>query len=200
MSLINVTEIKVELTRNGPKAYESNKLTATATLHEGASALDALNELTGVVLAANNDVDVSSNPTVVTSTKVTQRKPETTIIAKPKFEKPVPAPVKLEGEKVEEVKENKEEVEATPAKETKATKAKAALAKSKNTPYDRTLDTHKKLLSSFLDNDFPEWKQPKNLAKAGKASTELAGTDYLDAEGIIIPQFKESFLNYLRAY
>jgi hypothetical protein len=76
-----------------------------------------------------------------------------------------------------------------------AKKAKV-VTKLKSTAYDRTLDTHKKLLSTFLDANSPGWKT--KLAKAGEASTSLVGTPFLDGEGEMLQSFKDAFLAFLR--
>jgi hypothetical protein len=105
-------------------------------------------------------------------------------------------------EVVVEVKEVASEVVAVKEnvavkKEKAAPKAKVVV-KQKDTPYDRTLDTHKKLLASFLDVAFPSWKTGDNLPKAAKASMALVGSSFLNSEGEILEEFKNSFLAFLK--
>lgn len=87
-----------------------------------------------------------------------------------------------EEPKKEETKEKKTRKETTV--KTKATKA---------TVYDRNLDAHKNNLGAYLDKQFPGWRKPENLKKAGTASRELQGTDFLDGEGNILQSFKDAF-------
>lgn len=123
-------------------------------------------------------------------------------ITKPKKEEAKTSePVEKETPKQEEVvspvekplvEEKKEEPKKAAKKETKVvTKV------SKDTAYDRTLDTHKNNLGVFLDASFPNWRKSDNLKKAGEASKALQGTSFLDASGNILDSFKEAFSAYM---
>lgn len=122
-------------------------------------------------------------------------------LSEPKPTAQIELPLKVEKEKVknppkEEVKVSEEkpqeEVKEEKPKAKKETKVKVKIT-GKATTYDRNLDTAKALLGSFLDNEFPGWRKPEILKKAGAASRELNGTDFQDAEGNILESFKEAF-------
>jgi outer membrane biosynthesis protein TonB len=95
-----------------------------------------------------------------------------------------------EEKKVEEPK--KEEKKTTVKKETKI-----VAKKSNITVYDRELKEHKNNLGVFLDSKFPGWRKSENLKKAGAASRELHGKDFLDADGNILEAFKEAFSKFM---
>lgn len=101
----------------------------------------------------------------------------------------------------EEVKVEKEEVveEEAPAKEEKPVKKNApakktatAPKKTKDVPYDRTIQTHKKLLGELFDEIAPDWRKDADIKpKAIEASkTLLIGEGFLDAKGNIVESFK----------
>lgn len=175
--MLQVTEVRVDVTRQGPKQFESDKVGLTATLAEGANVTEAIAELKRVILGEISK-EVSGTPAKV-ETKVAKKEE---------------AP-KVEAPKIENAVQGEPEVSKVEAP--KKTKKAAAPKATKNTPYDRQLDTHKSLLGKYLDETVPGWKKQK-IQQASKASNELAGSDFLDAEGNILQSFKDAFLAYLR--
>jgi hypothetical protein len=184
---LTVIEVRLDITKNLGN-YESKKIGLTAILGEGENVSEALVELERLILGGVSEIKASA----IAEKKV-------------KIEKAVKGEIKIAEVKapvIEEVaaviveeKVIEEKVVATKAvKEPKAAK----VVKSKATAYERTLDVHKKLLAGFLDTNYPTWKDTSNLVKAGEASKALVGKDFLDAEGNILAEFKETFLGYLR--
>jgi hypothetical protein len=94
--------------------------------------------------------------------------------------------------KEEEKQEEKKTEEKT---EEKAEKPKRK-TKAKNTPYDRTNELHKKLLSEALESKDPNWK--KN-PKASEVSKAMNGKDFLSPEGVRLPEFVDEFVEMLKA-
>ncbi len=89
---------------------------------------------------------------------------------------------------VEEPKEDEEQEEEKPKTKKKARGASA---------YDRTDDTHKKLFSEKLDQKFPDWRTKKSkMAKL--ASSKLNGTDFLDSDGDVIPEFVAALVKLMK--
>lgn len=111
-------------------------------------------------------------------------------VVKPE-EKPQVEEKKVEETKVEEKKEEPKKTAAPKKETTRVTKA------SKNTAYDRVLDTHKNNLGVYLDAAYPNWRHKDNIKKASDASKALQGTEFLDAEGNILDSFKEAFSKYM---
>lgn len=104
-------------------------------------------------------------------------------------EKPKPKDKKTAAKKVvEETEEDDEQEEEKPKTKKKAKGASA---------YDRTDDTHKKLFSEKLDQKFPDWRTKKSkMAKL--ASSKLNGTDFLDSDGDVIPEFVAALVKLMK--
>lgn len=86
----------------------------------------------------------------------------------------------------------KEEPKQDPAPE-----SKPKFRERKLTKYSRGNELHKKMVVDYLDSKYPDWK--KSMAvKAKDVSAKLENTDFLDAEGMMLPTFKEAFDSALR--
>lgn len=103
-----------------------------------------------------------------------------------------PVVPEVKGEAVvPEVKEEvKEEVVEAPKKKkaTKPKEKKVEAPKSNYVTYNREIENHKQLLSSYLTKNFPDWKTKEGVKEF---STSLVGKDYLDESGNIIESFKQ---------
>lgn len=84
-----------------------------------------------------------------------------------------------------EKKPRLDKTKSTMPKETKV-KVSAAI-----TPYDRTNDLHKKLVTELLDDASPSWKTKAVLAK--ETSAKMQGKPFLNSEGHIILDFRQEF-------
>lgn len=183
------------------KQYEHREFTASGTVIEGLCPVEAAKELKQFVVDMIYEKGDFSHESLAKE----EVKVENTVVEKKK-------PVKTETEKKEEAKveESKplpkeEKVEAKEEKQTKSSTEKTTVKKetsmkvkpSKDTNYDRTLDTHKNLLGKFLDEKYPGWRKSDVIEKATKASKELVGTAFLDADGNVLDSFKESFSKYI---
>lgn len=82
--------------------------------------------------------------------------------------------------------------EVAPVAPPKEDKPKRTLRKA-GTPYARENELHKKLVGELLDREFPGWKRSELFAKAKAASVSMAGSEFLDAEGLILEAFKAEF-------
>ena len=199
--LSNVSELRIDLTRNGPNKFEQDVIGVTANLAEGAHYVDAINELSTGLLQAFKMLNAPGTNSVATKTEVTAPTPKSSAVKS--------TPVETPKAKTEEpaVSEPKAPVSSEPElpidtrnKEVKTeAKKEKVKVKGKNTPYDRTMDNHKKQLSKFLNASCPEWSNSTNLPKAGAASQALNGTDFLDGEGEVLQSFKDAFIEKLRA-
>lgn len=59
--------------------------------------------------------------------------------------------------------------------------------------YDRGMDAHKSMLSSYLTKNFPEWKSFKVKTKQQVIdfNSSLHGKDFLDGKGMMLDSFKD---------
>lgn len=151
--------------------YEHSETSATAIPAEGQDPKECLAELKALVEGTE-----------------TVESPKQLELPEVKEETPAPKPKKTK--KVEEVKEEEvasEEVQEETKKETK----KKVVKKQVFTPYDRSNQLHKTFFGEILDSKYPDWKVNKDVkAKAVQVSMDLNGQDMLDAEGIVIEEFK----------
>jgi len=177
------TEVRFDATINKGN-YESEKIGVTYAMAEGEDVFEAISTCKNVVYGNNTTV-------TKTTASVTETKAEKKSVVKEKKETP-----KAEEKKVEEkVEEKAEEVKTEEKKEEK----KKTVVKAKNTPYDRTKEEHKRLLSSFLDKAVPNWKSKEVVSKASAASSKLTEekADFLDGDGNILDSFKQAFMSLL---
>lgn len=109
--------------------------------------------------------------------------------------------------KVEEVKvEVVEEVAAPVAKKPRAKKAAevpetienpVAAPVGKNVViYNRDLDTHRQLLSSYLNKNFPNWKTTEGVKEF---SISLAGKHFLNDDGAVVESFAKLLSDFFNA-
>ena len=201
--------------------YEHEELEVTTAVKEGQDRTAAVEELREFVLVALNLKGSGSHsntpkPEKVEApkkeieakgeTKVLKQKPlaeakkgneetQSAVAEAPTTEETVKADsgTNPTTEKKPEDSSKKDEKPKIAAKKETTIKVKA----SKATAYDRNLDTHKALLGQFLDKEFPTWRKPEELKKAGTASRALQGKDFQDGEGNILDAFKIEFRTYM---
>lgn len=81
-------------------------------------------------------------------------------------------------------------------------KAKSKKGGKRNKPqtYDRENENHKEIFSKVLRSVDPDWKKTdKGLARGKKASQEMEGHDFLDAEGEVLESFTEGVEEWMKA-
>ncbi len=183
--------------------YEHEEIKITAVLDEGDDAVEGLAELKGMVASA---VDTEGLPAIAATGKPvksaagksekvdkTAKKPAKAAAGKTAKPEPVDevetedeeTPETTEEEETEVVEEEEEEPEEKPAK-----KPVGKALKKKGSTYARTNEQHKALMAEKLTELFPKWKKTEeSKAKAKAISKSLDGTDFLDAEGDIVPSF-----------
>lgn len=77
-------------------------------------------------------------------------------------------------------------------------KPKAGKKKARGaSPYDRSDETHKKLFSEKLDQEIPTWRDKKSK-EAKDASVELNGSDFLDNDGDVVPEFTAKLMKLMK--
>lgn len=147
--------------------YESEKLSVSARVEEGEVATAVIERLKELVHGIVRD-PVSVAPAVEEK------------VATPKVEAP----------------EIKNEIEAEVQKPTKKpqkereVKKKVTLAEKKQTAYDIENVAHKNMVGDILTKEVdPTWKKTPERAKA--VSRSMAGTPFLDEEGLVMQSFKE---------
>jgi hypothetical protein len=210
---MKITEIRVDLTRQGPKQFESDRVGLTAFPEDGEDVVSIIKEMKRVILCEieslhagssviEEKVEVVKNKNV-TKGEVTkpQEKPQSTKEKEDVSEK--------DNKDSEKVRESSEEAGGEKASEEKVAKKgrkpeteRKTKGTGKNTPYDRTLDTHKSLLGSFLDEQYGRgWRSGAQLKKAGAISAALheEKIDFLDGDGNILESFKERFRSEMSA-
>lgn len=103
---------------------------------------------------------------------------------------------KAVGPAVAGAKTNKtvSKADATEPSTTEAkTTTKAKTRTKKPVTYNREVKAHAKELGKILLAEFPNWKKDEELkVKAKEASTSLVGTDFMTAEGEVLPSFVEA--------
>lgn len=116
--------------------------------------------------------------------------PEESLVA------PIETPTTKAEEKERQKPGRKREKELPVTPEQKAEARTVSKPNSKVTSYDRNLDLHKKLVAELLDANYPNWRA--NPSKAKEASVKLEGKEFLDNEGIILPEFKTAFAEAMK--
>jgi len=177
--------------------YESEEIAFEGVLEDGESPLECLQEMKSAVMEAYKGV--SAEP--VTQKEPTKKKAAKKVVE----EEPEDTDLEDEDEFVDDETEEEEPKKAAKKKVTKkatakkATKKKATKKKAtrkKNTPYDRSLELHKKLIGEMLTEELPNWKKDADIKTACKnASVEMEGEDFLDSEGNILESFSGEFLS-----
>jgi len=171
--------------------YNSELINAVAVIDEGENPSAVLKELIAYV-KTKGETEIQG---------VAQTQPTTTETKKEKVDKPKKEKVeKTSTENKEEAQDGKEKSEKqsqasekseqSEVKETKKVKGKA-------TPYDPDASLHKKLLGEILDKAAPGWKT--NTAPYKEASQAMRGKDFLDAEGLVLENFKTEFIGKVPA-
>lgn len=127
--------------------------------------------------------------------KETKKTVEKTVEAVKELKEEIAVKEEVKEEVKQEAKEKKTEPKAK--KTTSETKPVKKLFKA--TAYDRTINTHKNLLGTFLDKKYPKWRVEPLLKKALEASKSLNGQDFLDENGDILESFKVSFSSLMDA-
>lgn len=201
----NFTEVRFDATINLGN-YSSEKLGVTYSMAERENVFSVINLCKDVVYgrAVPETVEVKKEEPKK-EVKAAVEKPKAATATKPKVTKAAKEEAEAAVDAVVAEEETKEEVavEETVAEEVKEEpkKEKRVIAKAKATPYDRANESHKRLLSAFLDKSQPNWKSKEVIAKASKTSQLLseAGEDFLDGDGVLLQSFKDKFLEQLRA-
>jgi hypothetical protein len=173
---MKVNEIKYTR-RNNLGNYEHEEICVGVSVEDGDNASTILKQAISFV-STKGETDFSS---VMVDPPAPKAKKETSVAKKEtpkKVEEETKAEIKAE-EKSSPVAEEEPKVE-----EKKATRVK-------DTPYDRSNELHKKLLSEYLDTAHKGWKS--EVQKAVTVSIKMVGKPFLNSEGSIIKDFKESF-------
>lgn len=162
--------------------YNSEKIISGCIIDEGEEASEALKNLIAFVNSKGDDKVNSAQPA----------EPKPKKDKKPKEDKPAKNTEPEPSDDNEEGGDNGEEKSEKEAKkETKVEKEKKP-RKQTNTPYDPDNALHKKLVGEFLDKKAPKWRSNTDPYKL--ASRELSGSDFQDAEGMVLDSFVSEFL------
>lgn len=178
--------------------YEHAELEVTDVLQSGGDKTQSVKSLMTFVadalfetgsFSASGKVESKTNTASVTKEKPSsegKKEDASKLKADTKEEEKKAEDSKKDDLKKDDLKKDDKPPRSQEAKRTAKGSPKAAT-------YDRTLDTHKKLLGNFLDGEFPKWKDGELFKKACAASKELNGTDFQDDNGDIIESFKEAY-------
>ena len=205
---MQIVEIKFGITKNIGN-YESERFDATAIVKENddpeACRLVLKNYVYGGSMTKSENGKAEGNTTSQSPSvdPIIAAAAATPAPKKEKKEKKEKAPTpesKVEAaptpeQKEEEIEETapveekapvKEEVKAAPPKEAKTKPG------SKDTPYSRTNDIHKKLFGEAAKEILGDWKSnAAHVNKVKAASMKLADTPMLTSEGMVSTEFKE---------
>lgn len=166
---MNIVEIKYGRKFNTGD-YTSETIEVTSSLEKSDDPSQVLKELISFV--ESRGATQSAPVAVVQAVEPQAPVVEAPVVTAPTEEPSFQAEVQAEVEKV---------------------KAKKKPRKPKKTyaVYDRSIETHKNIFRETLDKNYPNWT--KTLApKAKAASLALEGKEFLDEEGIVIPEFLEA--------
>lgn len=189
------TEIKYTKRFNvGP--YEHEEFTVHATLDDSGEddVVEGFSALKNAVKTAKETGEAIANPTTQPDKNKNGKDEKNAKTAKngkkPKEEVEEPAEEETANPPEEETETEtvgeEEEAETPPAKTEKTGKG----FKKKGSPYSRANETHKNIMAQQLKKINPNWNKTEDGKKKGKKlSQTLNGTDFLDANGEVVPSF-----------
>lgn len=170
---MKVTEAKY-VKRINLSNYEHEEISLTSALDEDDVAAQVIEELKAIVCSGAPAAAPEELPEKSPKGKGKKAKKEEEVVPEVAEEEE-----QATEETEEEVVEEEEEEKPAPKK-----------GKKKGSPYSRANETHKVLFTETLKEINPKWnKSDAGKAKAKKASMEMDGEDFLDAEGEILPSF-----------
>lgn len=165
--------------------YEHIEITTTARIEDGedfvSAAMTARTYVDAVLNMSLHDMEAKKEPvgpvTYDEETKqnlpvaeVKEKKERKARTTKPKVEE-VKAEDSFNGQDIPPVIEEKKELPAV--------------------SYDRGMDAHKTMLSSYLTKTFPNWKVAKPKQQIIDFNASLHGLAFLDSNGIVLQSFKD---------
>jgi uncharacterized membrane-anchored protein YjiN (DUF445 family) len=71
-----------------------------------------------------------------------------------------------------------------------------SVSEAPSLPYNRDLDTHRQLLSSFLNKNHPSWKTTEGVKEF---SMGLVGKPFLNADGAVVESFAKLLSDFFNA-
>ncbi len=167
--------------------YQHLELSATAKIEDGEDPITAMFNLKMLVNSALNS-KMDELPTV----KYQELSGAKEVVAAIKAE------VEVEAPKKEKKPKAKKEVVAAPvveeAVQEEAEEVSPVVEEKKEVPavqYDRGLDVHKSMLSSYLTKTYEDWKCYHPKQKIIDFNSTLHGKDFLDEEGKMLQSFKD---------
>lgn len=177
---MKINEVKYERKFNLGN-YESEMIAVGAAVSENEDPGEVLQQLKQFVHSGGAICPTTTNEPAIT---------EEANIEPPKEKR---TRKKKEDPDVDKTAESAPDTESDPQEAPPKAKTKV---KSAATKYDRTNDLHKKLLTDLLDKNKPGWKA--NASASKEASAKVNGEPFLDSEGLVLPEFKEKFLQLLK--
>lgn len=202
---MKVSEVKYNRKFNNGN-YEAEEFGITMVLDEDETASDAFKQCQEEVKAARSDDNNGGKTNEPAETTQNRRTGKSANKKGKGSQGDDDGSGKIEGEEEEtetetekgeddegddKVPENEEE-EQDPPPGKKSTPSGKKFNK-KPQAYSRENKAHKDIFASILREVAPKWKDtPKSTAKGRKASTDLEGEDFLDAEGEVLPSFRLS--------
>lgn len=187
---MEVTEIKYQRTvRTGE--YENEIIGATATPTEGVDIHEEFAELKALV---NSQVSTTQGATATAPAPKKNKKAA----------KQTPAQEETATQESEEDTFTDGDDGAAEAQEAApAEPKKKKTFKSKAAAYDREVNEHRSILATFLDTKIKKevWraKDSSMNKRVLKAAATMAGEQFLDKEGNILPEFGEELLKRIKA-
>jgi hypothetical protein len=174
--------------------YEHEDFTVTAVLDKGDDVVATFGELRADIAKAfaaevgepeAEEVPAATAPGKKNK-KAKEEEPEEVEEEDPEETPEDPEEEESEEEETEEEEEETEEEEAPPAKTGKKFKKKPQV-------YNRASEAHKEIFSKMLAGISPGWNKKEDVkARAGKASKDMEGQEFLDEEGNVLDSFSNS--------
>ena len=158
--------------------YEHEEISASANIDEGESFAIAMAFLKDAVHSVLHGVAAHELSKFLASSKI------------PKAEEIIPevtAPA---------VKEKKTRAKKEIVEEVTVEAVIPEIKESPSLPYNRDLDTHRQLLSSFLNKNHPSWKTAEGVKEF---SMGLVGKPFLNADGAVVESFAKLLSDFFNA-
>jgi hypothetical protein len=169
--------------------YEHEEISASANVDDGESFALAMASLKNAVHSVLHGIVIELPKAEVRNTPAEPKEENVEVITA------IPVKAKRNATK----KEKSEEITVIPVSDKKSNISEAPVAApvGKNVViYNRDLDTHRQLLSSYLNKNFPAWKTTEGVKEF---SISLAGKHFLNDDGAVVESFAKLLSDFFNA-
>jgi hypothetical protein len=165
--------------------YEHEEISASANVDDGESFALAMASLKNAVHSVLHGIAIELPKAEVRNTPAEPKEENVEVIAA------IPVKAKRNATK----KEKSEEITAIPVSDKKSNIPEAPVGKNV-VIYNRDLDTHRQLLSSYLNKNHPSWKTTEGVKDF---SMGLVGKHFLNDDGAVVESFAKLLSDFFNA-